>query len=138
MPWPDDLVTLMEDAGAGTGGTDIFVGPQASIPNIAAGVITIRATSGSGPERTHNSVTLPAYINPSAQIVIRAATWPAAQEKARRAYNAVIGVRNQIINGGFYREINSLQEPFDLPLEDRGQIAQAFNVTATKRSEEVT
>ena len=138
MPWPDDLATLMESAGAGTFNTDIFVGPLASIPDLPVGTITIRATSGSAPERTHNSVSIPAYIQPAAQIIARARTWTAAREKARRAYIAITGVRNQVISGGFYREITALQEPFDLPLEERGLVAQAFNVTAIKRSEEVT
>jgi len=72
----------------------------------------------------------------SAQIISRAPTWQKANELARRVYNTV-RIRNTTINDGFYREIQPTQEPFDLPLTDRGQVAQVFNVTATKRSEEV-
>lgn len=137
MPWPDDLVTLIEAAGIASASTDIFVGPRASIPDLPGGAISIMSTSGGAPERTHNSVSRPSMINVAAQIKVRAKRYVVVDEKIRRVYNATANVRNTVINGGFYREITALQEPHDQPLDDRGLVVKVFNVTATKRAEEV-
>lgn len=144
--WTDDLVTLFQDAGAGTlnaATNGIFVSTKATVPLASSGAatITITETPGAGPERTQNSVIRPAYIRPQAQILVRAATAKLARAKAYECYNAVVGVRNVLVYrepqsfqlSGWYREINPLQEPFDLGVDDRKEIRFAFNVTAVRR-----
>ena len=139
MSWGDDLVTLMDDAGVGTLNVDLFKSTKSSVPIVigSGAVVTIIETSGSGPERTQNSVIRPGYIRPSAMITARAHAYPVAQAKAQDAYDAVVFVRNSwvvsFVSSGWYREINPLQEPFDMGLDSRGQARCGFNVTAVKR-----
>lgn len=138
MPWPEDLITLAENAGAGTFNVDLFTSSAAWVPVIASGSAVITETSGGGPERTQNSVVRPAYINVRAQIMCRAESYELAKLKARRLYDAFVGVRNQFINSGWYREINPVQEPFDFGMGDDKQRRCVFNVMAVKRPEVVS
>jgi hypothetical protein len=145
--WTDDIVTLFQEANVGvlnaSTGTGIFVSTKANVPLAPSGAatVTIVETPGSGPERTQNSVIRPAYIRPSAQILVRAATSKIAKGKAYECYNALVGIRNALVYrepqtfqlSGWYREINPLQEPFDLGVDDRKEIRYAFNVTAVRR-----
>lgn len=145
--WVDDIVTLFQDAGVGTlnasTGTGIFVSQNANVPLAPSGAatVTITETPGSAPERTQNSVIIPAYIRPSAQILVRAKTSKLARAKAQECYNALVGIRNVLVYrepqsyqlSGWYREINPLQEPFDLGVDDRKEVRFAFNVTAVRR-----
>lgn len=137
----DDLVEIFESASVGELNEDIFASTKATVPILPSGAATVQITetSGSGPERTHNSVLRPAYIRPSAQILTRAATPALARAKAYECYDAVVGLRNIIVyttvveSGTFYREINPLQEPFDVGVDDRKQARYSFNVTAVRR-----
>lgn len=142
--WTDDLVTLMQEAGVGTLNVDIFVSTSAIPPILVSGAATVSIveTGGTAPLRTQNSVIRPAYIQPSAQIMTRARTPAMAKAKAQQAYDAVVGIRNSLVYrapsppfllSGWYREINPLQEPFDLGLDDRKQARYVFNVIAIRR-----
>jgi hypothetical protein len=133
MAFVDDLVTLLTAAGVGTFATDLFVSSQAVVPKDRAS-LTIIETGGLAPERTHNSVSVPAYQRPGAQLLARAPTYAAASAKARAAYNALVGVRNLVVSGGaYFREINPNQEPFDLGPDPAGLAQAGFNVWAVKR-----
>lgn len=145
MPWLEDLVTLQEDASVATYGTDLFISTRGNPPYVASGCLAITETSGSAPERTHNSVIVPAYLRPAAQIMATAETYLRARALARAAYNAVVGVRNSWViatreyesgeglQSGWYREITPLQEPFDAGVNDRGQARCGFNVIGVRR-----
>lgn len=140
MPWLDDLVTLMTDAGM-TLGSDLFTSTRSEPPILASGeaTLTIVETSGSSPERTQNSVLRPAYLRVSAQFMARSKSYAKARAKAQTAYDQVVGIRNSVIidnsalHSGWYREIVPLQEPFDAGVDDRGQVRCGFNVVAVKR-----
>ena len=137
MPWPEDLITLAENAGAGTLNEDLFSSSAAWVPVIASGSAVFTETSGGGPENTQNSVIRPAYINVRAQIMVRAESYEKAKLKARKIYSALF-VRNIFIESGFYREISPLQEPYDAGLGDDKQRRCVFNVRAVKRPEVVS
>lgn len=93
----EELVKLLTDAGVGTFGTNIFASTSAEIPVGAGPYLSIVETGGTSPERTQNSVAVPAYQRPTAQLVVRASTYSAARTMARAAYNALVGVRNQTV-----------------------------------------
>lgn len=135
MPWLNDLVTQLQAEGVGTFNADIFASSKAVPPVLASGFATIVIidTGGTDPEKTHNSVILPAYLRPSAQLTARADSYEAADAKARAAYAALVKVRNQFIGATWYKWINPLQEPFDGGVDDRGQIRVWFNVIGNKR-----
>lgn len=142
--WIDDLITLMLDAGMVLG-DDLYATTRANVPHLPSGRATLNLveTSVAGPLRTNNSVITPAYINVGAQFSARADTPAAARAKAYAAYNQVVGVRNAWVvrsGGGFsgwYREINPLQEPFEVPSgpDDRGKARFVFSVVAIRRTD---
>jgi hypothetical protein len=146
--WTDDLVTLAVDAGFNGRGVDITTSSKAQKIEgamLASGVLAIHETSAGGPERTNtgaggrNTVIRPAYIHVGAQLSVRATSYPAARARAQALYNAVVGVRNTwVIDvghtvSGWYREINPLQEPFDMGVDDKGAARCGFNVVAIRR-----
>ena len=110
----------------------IFLSSMTEIPIGAGPYHLIRGTGGSGPEKTHNAGAF-AYQRPSAQVVTVATTYPIAEAAARLLYNALVSVVNISLSGTWYREINALQEPFDLGPDALNRAQVAFNVTAIKR-----
>lgn len=132
MAFLDDLVTVCVAAGLGTYGTNIFVGLKAALPSDGTPFLLIIGTGGLGPMNTLDKVSPPAYHQPGAQIVARAADYVDAETLIRAAYLAVIAVCNKTINGTQYLQIVARQEPFDLGQDDLSRERLAFNVIATK------
>jgi hypothetical protein len=132
MAFTEDLVTLL--AGVGTLGTSVFVSTKAVLPtDKTTAFLLLTATGGTSPIRTQNSVDAPAYVRPHAQIMAHAPTYQEAFTLATAAYNALVGVRNRLVGTVWYREINPIQEPFDLGLDATGRACVAFNVAGIKR-----
>jgi hypothetical protein len=132
----DDLLVLLQTAGVGTPGTNIFASSKSVIPVGPGPYLSVTETGGSGPEGTHNAVGLPAYQRPNAQLLVRASTYAAARTMAYNAYAAcvAIGQRSQLVNGVWYRSIIILQEPFDMGVESgTGRAVVAFNIAVVKR-----
>ncbi len=129
----EELVALLQSQGVGVYNVSLFLSSKAKQPEGDGPFLTIILTGGTTPERTHNSVAVPAYQRPSAQLVAHATNYSAAKTMARAAYNALVGVRNTLVSGGvWYREINPLQEPFDLGLDGNQRQRVAFNVAVIK------
>jgi hypothetical protein len=144
VPWLEDIVTLLEDAGVGTFGASLFASTKAKVPLLTGGqaTCTIVETGGTSPESTHTTrtsqtttevVTTPAYLRPSAQLTFKADEYAEARAMAGEAYDALAGVRNTFVNSGWYRSIVPLQEPFDGGLDARGQAQVKFNILGDKR-----
>lgn len=152
MSWPTDIALVLENAGVGVYGTNIFIGSKKTLPMPADypdPLLSIIETPGTGQERTHNAVVVPAYQGPEAQIVARHETYEGARDMAWAAYYALVKVRNQYIGSGesfvgsgdafagnsgtFYREISPRQEPFDIGLDSDKLVRIAFNVLGKKR-----
>lgn len=109
----------------------IFLGALADIPSGPGPYLSIMETGGTRPDRTHNSVATPAYPRPSAMIVARAATTVAAQALARAAYDAVSGIRNEVVGSTRYLEVDMMGEPSDaLGPDASGRARWSFNVMA--------
>jgi hypothetical protein len=125
----DDLVKLLVDAGVGLFGTNIFVSSAVTIPTGDGPFLSVIATGGQPPDRTHNQIQPPAYVRPGAQIVTRAKTYVAAKNMAQAAA-AALNVRNVEINSVWYREVSTRQQPFDMGLDSEKRVRVAFNVLA--------
>lgn len=99
----EEIIGLLVAAGVGVFGTSIFGGRKSKLPDPEDhepnAILTIIATGGATPERTHNEISPPAYQRPSAQIVARASSQSAARAMAWDAYNALVGIRNQTVVG---------------------------------------
>lgn len=99
-PGPDflrEIVAYLESVGVGLENETIFAGPKVMLPSSDGPILLIRSTGGTGPVGTHNDGP-GAYRRPGAQIVVRAATWAAAEAMARAAYDALIAIRNQAVS----------------------------------------
>lgn len=130
----DDLITILEDADVGDINVDIFVGPGAVIPAGPGPYLTITQTGGSAPEGTHNSMEEPAYVRPSAQFYVRGLALDEVVEMANAAYLAVFPIRNQLVNGVWWRQVRCLQEPYPLGTEDgTDRRIVVFNISVDKR-----
>ena len=135
MAFLDDMIDILELDGVGTANTDIFASSAATIPLLASGLATLHLiqTAGLEPERTHNAVLTPAYVQPGMQVTAAANTYAAAFAKATLAYNSLFKIRNQFINSGWYKWVKPLQEPGDSGVNPSGQSRVSFNVIANKR-----
>lgn len=133
MTFAEDLISLMSGAGFGTYGTTLFKGAKAVIPAGAGPFVSFTETGGGPPEGTHNCIDVPAYVKPSAQIVVRAESYDVAKARAVELYALLYPVRNRLVNGTYWHSVSILQEPFDLGLDDVGRPRVAFNINVVKR-----
>lgn len=134
-----DLISFIE-AGISSlrYGTNLFKGPKAALPEGRGPYVSLIRTGGLGAEGTHNSVDVPAYERPTAQIVVRATDYDVAEAMAQQLYDLLWPVGNQFINGTWWRELNVRSEPFDLPPDEKGRVRIAFNIDCVKRPSPVT
>ena len=129
-----DLIVLLEGAGLGLAyGTNLFEGSKVVLPDGVGPFVSIIRTGGLGAEGTHNSTDVPAYERPTAQLVVRALDYKAAEALADVIYALFYGIGNQKINGTWWRELNPRSEPFDLPPDEKGRPRFAFNLDCVKR-----
>lgn len=110
----------------------LFFGSVVTLPtDKVLPILTIIETGGLAPVYIQNSAR-PAYQQPAAQIVGRAGSYNTARLTAVAAYNAVLDIENELVNGVKYLYIRPLQEPFDLGPDDAGRARVAFNVLGYK------
>lgn len=95
----EEILGLLVAAGVGTANVDIFVSSKRKLPTDDGPYLSLIETGGTTPERTQNDISPPAYPRPSMQLVARAKSYDAARIMARNAYNALVGIRNQIVAG---------------------------------------
>ena len=138
MSWLDDVAFILEEADVAERGTDLYGTSAAKVPKLPSGAaLHIADTGGTNPERTHNLVLRPAYLNTTAQITGRGATYDEAEAKAWEAWYALFAVRNRYVGSGdvqpWYMWIKPLQNPTDLGVDGVGNIKVGFNVTGRMR-----
>ena len=132
MAFLDDLASKLIADGVGVLNTSLFLSSRTPIPTGAGPYITLMETGGLAPLRVQNR-TSAAILRPSAQIVVRATSYPVARMKAQAAYTSLDGVFNTTLNGVFYLKITARQEPTDTGLDESGgRVRVTFNVDAEK------
>lgn len=92
----EEVVKVLTTAGVGTYGTNIHTTSFHAVPNGDGPFLAVRETGGIEGLKVHNQPA-PAYPRPSAQIVVRAATYAAARTMAKAAYDALAAVVNQAV-----------------------------------------
>jgi minor capsid protein len=138
-----DVITLIVTANLGTysptdAGT-ILKGSKSVIPAGAGPFITLTETGGSDVEGTHNLTTVPAYVKPTVQVVVRASSYDVAFARAQAIYNLIYPIRNRMVNGTWWREVRMLQsEPMDIGLDADNRPRLSFNFECTKRQSPAT
>ena len=132
MSFGTDLITRLVAQGVGTFPGSLFQGSKAVIPAGAGPFITVSELGGVAPTRKQNQ-TAAATQRPTAQVLVRALTEPAARAKAWDAYQALDGIFNTTIGTTFYLRIVARQEPTDMGLDGAGRIQFVFNLEAEKQ-----
>jgi hypothetical protein len=89
--WADEVVRLIELAGLGTYGSDIFIGPSLDAPAGDGPYVHVVDTGGIPPNETHNG---DKYERLSVQIIVRAADALAGETRAVAIWRALDGRRN--------------------------------------------
>lgn len=92
--FPEEVLGLLVAAGVGTLGTNLFLGGSYTLPTGDGPYLQVILTSGRESDETHNSVAVPAYVRPAAQVIVRAKSYGVARTKVMQAYNALLGVVN--------------------------------------------
>lgn len=92
----EEVIKLLEDAGVGTPGVNMFFSSKVAIPQGDGPYLTVVSTGGIGGRKVQNQAA-PAYMRPSAALTARAASFTVARTMAWAAYNALAVVRNQTV-----------------------------------------
>jgi hypothetical protein len=128
MGWQEDVGKVLVDAGVGIVNTNIFYSTKAGVPTGVGPYLSVVETGGAGHDNTHGDAA-PSYIFPGAMITIRGANPVAVKTMAMAAYVALAKIKNQVINGVWYRRIQPTQLPGDYGLDDTSQrIVYSFNI----------
>src|SRR6188472_2048050 len=99
----DELGAALQAAGVGTVNTDILLTANAPIPTGSGPYLTMIETGGFEAERTQNTISSPAYVNPTVQITVRGKLPSEIRDMAQEAYDYFTGVRNTTLSSVFYR-----------------------------------
>lgn len=129
----DAIILLLEQRGVGLGGTNIFAGSDAALPDVDTEFLTINETAGRPPVGIHNSIAL---RQPAFQIVSRAGEYLPAGNLLELAYNALGGkepISNLLVGDVFFLSLRPTSEPFSLPPDARNRVRLAFNVNSVRR-----
>lgn len=137
MTFVPDLLFYIEAQLGYKFGTEMFRGPRAVMPNGDGPFTSIIENQGFAPEGTHNAAGA-AYLNPSAQLLTRAAKYSVARTRAQQLWDLLQPVQNQFIDGTWWRELHMQGEVFDLTPDEQGRVRVAFNIDAVKRSSPAT
>jgi hypothetical protein len=77
------VAKMIQDAGYGNLGTDVFIGPHARMPDGNGPYVTITATGGFVTDKTHNG---DKYPRPSFQVMTRATSYRIAKDRAHAIF----------------------------------------------------
>jgi hypothetical protein len=134
MSFLDEVVARLEAQGVGSFGTTIFKGSKAIIPTGVGPYLLISETGGLAPSPTQNNT---ATERPTAQLLSRAATMPAAMTQLKAAYDALggaNGLHNIVLSGTFYLYLRPRQSLTDMGTESgTGRVQIVFNIEAEKQ-----
>jgi hypothetical protein len=87
----EEIGRIIFDAGLGTFGTNMFVGPSSSVPSGEGPFVHIIDSGGTSPLETHNG---DKYERLSCQVVVRANNRKTARTRALAIWRALDGQRN--------------------------------------------
>jgi len=126
----DDMQTYLTSGGAGTAGTDLFVGSLPPSPDTAlvvyeTGGLTTIHTMGNTPGQA-------AVERPTIQVVTRAATYQTARALSQKAFLLLDGLPKRTINGTQYYWGAARQSPFLMDRDEKDRYLVAFNVDIIK------
>lgn len=114
----EDIAIYLASRGLGVRGSTIFRG---YLPPQPAECLGIFAIGGAAADLTGN------IDNPSIQVLVRAATYDAAESKAYDVFNTLHALTETVINGTRYLLIEALQDPISLGQDEGGNYLFSLN-----------
>jgi len=128
MPADVELAEYLEDQSVGTVGTDLFWG---TLPAGKVSGMVIAQYAGNPPELTCGSDGITIEM-PRLQLTVRNVDESTGMTKARLAAVALSKIKNQSIEGTYYRTVNVLQTPGLLGRDSNNRPMYGFNLEAEK------
>jgi Bacteriophage minor capsid protein len=123
----EDIASVLTSASIGTVGTNIFYTTRATIPSDDGPYISLIETAGFPDFWIQNDKTRPAFERPGAQIIVRAARYTVARDKAIAVHYEIRKVINRFVGQNWYRWIKPLQLPFDDGTDKENRARIKFN-----------
>lgn len=131
-----DLAMLLDAGSAIAAGVDLFTNDMPDSPDA---ITVLYTTPGGPPIETLGADSLPAVIAPRVQIQTRGPHGPGGHDvaltRAREAYNLLVMITNETVNGADYHRVAPLQEPFFLRRDENERPYFAFNVQVFRVAE---
>lgn len=132
MSFAHEIVARFSDEGVGTYNTNIFIGRAAVLPAVDTAVLQVIETGGAESSKTQDDN---ATEHPTAQVLARAKSAPAARTMLVAAYNALggpNGLYNITLSSIVYVSLKAIQPPMDVGLDAKGRAMVSFNIEAEK------
>jgi hypothetical protein len=124
-----DLAGVLQTAGVGTVGIDIFL---SQLPLSPEDAISLGEYGGSPPTWVFGDI---AWEQPRVQVLVRTSHgYVTGRTKAQAAWSALASIKNEVLNSVLYLTVEPLQSPFELTREGDGDdITFAFNIEIWKQ-----
>lgn len=122
-----DLANFLDTAQASlTLGTNLFIGRLPDSPDTC---VVLYEYGGSAPDSLMGTG-LPAIQNPAVQVVVRSASYAAAETLATTCWTTLEGIVNQTLTATLYYRVSAIQSPFPLERDSQDRIVfvQNFDV----------
>lgn len=135
----DEVGTYLQSAGVGSLSTTLFLGQWPDAATDA--IVVVLETGGAGGTETMGSDTLPAWENPTIQVVCRGdapdpagskTPYVSARAKAKTAWEALTKVANETLSSTRYLRITPLQSPFLIGRDSADRPLIGFNCLVAK------
>lgn len=124
----DDIASVLQAAGVGTPGVDLFLGMMPDAPDRATAIYEY---AGEPPEFDHDELS-PAIRRMRIQVMCRDPDYEAARTQADATFNALCAIANRAINGTRYLRIEPLQStPFSLSRDQSNRVRIVCNYRIT-------
>jgi hypothetical protein len=133
MAFIDEITARLIAQSVGAINVNIFKGSSSIIPSGNGPYLTVTDTGGSGASRTQNNTPTE---HASAQVLVRASSYPLASTMIRLAFTALggqSGLHNVTLSGIYYLSITAKQNPTDIGKDDAGRTMLVFNIDAEKQ-----
>ena len=110
-------------------GTNLFLG---RLPDTPSTCVSVYETGGLTPIEAMGGSSLPAFIQPRAQLLVRAASYAAAASLAEDCFKKLTLIDNEALSGTKYLRVEGIQSPFYLERDGQERVVFACNYQAQR------